>query len=134
MLSEIKHKQAFFFLILLISIGIGVQFFIYKIAIIALFLQWLISTDYKQKVLRIKQNNFGLALIGLFCLYAISFLWSENQVVSIADIVLKSPLLLFPLVIFSQKSLSLKQLNQVFLLFAFGSVLINLICFTDAYL
>ena len=133
MLTETKNTKLFFYLILAISIGIGLQTALYKAAIIVLFIQWLSSTDYYQKALKIKQNNLALALICFFCFYAISFFWSENETVAITDTILKLPLIILPLIIFSQKSLTQKQLNKVFLFFSIGSVIINLICLTDAY-
>ena len=76
MLSFIKDKQIYFFLLLLISIGGGLQSVIYKIAIIALLLQWVLTGDYKQKFIKLKQNNFAVGLIGLYFLYAISFFFA----------------------------------------------------------
>ena len=61
----IKERQVYFWLLLLISIGIGLQVVIYKIAIIALLLQWLLGLGYKDKITMLKHNNFGVGLIIL---------------------------------------------------------------------
>lgn len=133
MLAETIKKKIFFYLILAISIGIVLQTALYKAAIIALFIQWLLRTDNYQKALKIKQNILALGLICFFCFYAISFFWSENETVAITDTILKLPLIILPLIIFSQKSLTSKQLNTVFIFFSVGSVIINLTCLLDAY-
>jgi O-antigen ligase len=117
-----------------LSIGIGSQTIIYKIAIIALLLQWAISKGFKQKFIDLKQNNSALLLIGFYFLFSISFFWSDNNVLAFKDIILKLPLLILPLVILSQESLSVKKLNLVFFSFALSSVFLNLYCFFEAYL
>ncbi len=133
MLSFFTNKQVYFYLLLLVAIGIALQSMIYKLAIIALLLQWLIGGEYKQKILKLRQNNFGLGLIGLYFLFAISFFWSDNKAVSVIDFVVKSPLLILPLIILSQKKLSVKQINQVFFFFALSSCVLNLFCLGDAF-
>lgn len=133
MLSFIKDKQIYFWLLLLTSIGIGLQVVIYKIAIIALLLQWLLELGYKQKIATLKNNNFGIGLTLLYLLYVISILWSDNKEVAILDIILKSPLLIFPLVVLSQRPLSVKLTNQILLSFALSSVCLNLFCLGSSY-
>lgn len=133
MLLFIKEKQIYFWLLLLISIGIGLQVVIYKIAIIALLLQWLLGLGYKHKIIMLKHNNFGVGLIVFYLLYATSFFWSENKEVAIIDMILKTPLLVFPLVILSQKPLPAKLTNQMFLSFALSSLGLNLFCLGSSY-
>ena len=133
MLSFIKDKQTYFFLLLLVSIGVGLQSVIYKIAIIALLLQWILTADYKQKFIKLKQNNFAVGLIGLYFLYAISFFWSDNEAAAVFDMILKTPLLILPLVVFSQSPFSAKQINQLLLSFALSILVLNLFCLGDAY-
>lgn len=133
MSSFLKHPQVYFFLILLVSIGIAIQSVIYKIAIFGLLLQWLITQDYKHKILKLKNNRFAVGLMLLYVFYAISFFWSDNRDVAIVDIILKVPVLIFPFIIFSQQILSTRQINQVFFAFSVSSLAINLFCFGDAY-
>lgn len=133
MLSIFKYNQVYFFLILLVSIGIGLQVVIYKIAIFGLLLQWLIGQNYKDKILQLTSNRFAVGLIAFFVLYTISFFWSENKDVAIIDIILKTPILILPFIILSQDALSVKQKNQVFLSFSLASLFLNLYCLADAY-
>jgi len=131
-LSFLKDRQTYFYLLLLVSVGIGLQSVIYKVAIIGLLLQWIIQGEYKQKLTGVVKNNLAASLIGLYFFLAISFFWSENKIVAITDAMLKLPLVIFPLVILSQKRLSAKEINQVFLAFALSSCLLNLFCMWDA--
>ena len=133
--SLIKSEKIYFYLLLLVSAGIGLQVFIYKIAIIALFLQWILNKNFKQKFLIIKANNYAIGLIFFYLLYSISLFWSDNVFEAASDIFLKLPLLIFPLIILSKKeSLSSNKINQILLSFALSSVLINLYCLYDAFL
>lgn len=132
MKSLIYDQKTYFFLILLVSIGIGLQNLIYKIAIIALLLQWILIGNYRKKLIKLSKDNFAIGLMCLYFLYAISFFWSANEIVAIDDIILKSPFLVFPLVISSVKNLTIKQLDIVFLSFSFTSLLLNLFCFGNA--
>lgn len=129
----IKSEKVYFFLLLLVSFGIGLQVVAYKIAIIALLLQWILNRNFKEKFLTLKSNYYAIGLISIYLLYTISFFWSDNAEIAFVDIILKSPLLIFPLIILSKKNLTIKQINQILLSFALSSVLINLYCFCDAY-
>ena len=134
MKTLIKSDKIYFYLLLLLSAGIGLQVVAYKIAIITLLLQWILDKNFKQKFLILKANNYAIGLIFVYLLYAISLFWSDNISEAASDIFLKSPLLIFPLVMLSkQESLSAYKINQILLSFALSSVLINLYCLCDAY-
>ncbi len=132
MKSLICDQKTYFFLILLVSIGIGLQSLIYKIATIALLLQWILCANYRHKLIKLRKDNFAIGFIGLYFLYAISYFWSANDMVAVDDIILKSPFLIFPLVILSVNNLTNKQFDIVFLSFSLTSLLLNLFCFGSA--
>ena len=133
MLNFIKDKKTYFFLLLLLSIGIGLQIILYKIIIIALLLQWLLSVDYNKKLINLKNNTLTVGLIAFYLLYTVSYFWSDNKDVALYEIIFKSPLLILPLVVLSNYQLSSKKINYIFLSFAFSNLLLNLICLIDAY-
>ena len=132
MQSLIRSKQTYFYLLLLCSIGIGLQIVLYKIAIIALLLQWLISAGFKQKMIKLRENNLAVGMISLYFLYTLSLLWSDNIEFGLNDLFLKSPILILSLIIASQESLIKKQINQILLSFALSSFILNIYCLTDA--
>jgi len=133
MLSFIKSKQVYFYLLLLCSVGIGLQIALYKIAIIALLLQWILGANFKSKLDKLKANNFGIIFIILYLLYALSLIWSDNVSVALTDLLLKSPMFILPLVILSQSTLTNKQINSILLSFVLSSIALNLYCLVDAY-
>ena len=113
-------------------IGIGFQIVIYKVALCALFLNWIFTTKFKKVIQSISSNSFFLAFIIFYILYALSFFWSENQSFAIADLVLKIPILILPLIMLSHEPLSIKEINKLLLAFSLSVIVLNCYCFFDA--
>ena len=133
MQSLYRSKQIYFYLLLLCSIGIGLQLAIYKIAIIGLLLQWIISAGFEQKMIKLRENAFAVGMIALYFLYTLSLFWSDNLEYALTDLFLKSPILILSLIVASQDRLLKKQTNTILLSFALSSLLLNFFCLTDAY-
>jgi len=132
-MSIIRSKRFYYLLLVLCSIGLGLQIFLYKVAIIALILQWIFTFEYKQKISKIWKNNFILGWMSLFFLYAGSLFWTDNIPFALTDLLLKSPILTLPLVIGSQDKLTTTQTNSILLSFALSVLALNLFCAIDAY-
>ena len=113
-------------------IGIGFQIVIYKVALCALFLNWIFTTKFKKVIQSISSNSFFLAFIIFYILYALSFFWSENQSFAIADLVLKIPIFFLPLIMLSHEPLSIKEINKLLLAFSLSVISLNCFCFFDA--
>ena len=133
-MSIIRSKRLYYLLLVLCSIGLGLQIFLYKVAIIALILQWIFTFEYKQKISKIWKNNFTLGWMSLFFLYAGSLFWTDNIPFALTDLLLKSPILTLPLVIGSQDKLTTRQTNSILLSFALSVLALNLFCSVGAYL
>ena len=132
-MSIIRSKRLYYLLLVLCSIGLGLQIFLYKVAIIALILQWIFTFEYKQKISKIWKNNFTLGWMSLFFLYAGSLFWTDNIPFALNDLLLKSPLFILPLVIGSQDKLTTRQTNSILLSFALSILALNLFCTVNAY-
>jgi len=129
----VNSKRLYFLLLALCSIGIGLQIVLYKVAIIALILHWIFTFEYKQKIHKIRGNNFMLGWMALFFLYAGSLFWTDNIPFALTDLLLKSPLFILPLVIGSQDKLTTRQTNSILLSFALSILALNLFCTVNAY-
>jgi len=130
----INSEKIFFFLLIICSFGIGLQSDIYKYAIIALLLQWLLSLDFSNKFQKLKQNKFALLLIFFYVFYAISFFWSDNISIALTDLLLKIPILLFPLILASSQPLNKHQINKILLVFCISSLFVNFYALGNACL
>lgn len=133
MRSIVNSKRLYLLLLILCSIGIGLQIFLYKVAIIALLLHWVFTFEYKQKINKIRKNNLALGWIALFFLYAVSLFWTDNIPLALTDLLLKSPLFILPLVIASQDKLTTREIYIILLSFALSILALNLFCSVNAY-
>ena len=129
---SINKQQCYFILLTILVVGIGFQIVIYKVALFALFLHWILTTKFQIVIQSIWRNSFLLAFIIFYMLYALSFFWSENQSFAIDDLVLKIPILILPLIMLSNEPLSIKDINKLLLAFALSVILLNCYCFFDA--
>ena len=134
MISSSFFEKIYYKLLLIISIGIGLQISVYKIGLIALFLACIFHENFFRRFYNLKINKYAIVLLGIFFLYLMSLLWSENYVFAIKDLILKSPLLLFPLILSTQHKINRNQQNNIFLGFLISSLVINIVCFVLAFL
>mgnify|MGYP000023312926 FL=1 len=130
---SINKKNVYFILLTIFVVGIAFQIVIYKVALCALFLHWIFTTKFQTVIQSISSNSFFLAFIIFYILYAVSFFWSENQSFAIADLVLKIPILILPLIMLSNKPLSIKEINKLLMVFALSVISLNCYCFFDAF-
>lgn len=108
-------------------------------ALLALFLLiWLIEGDFKAKFQRIGNNKLWFpfcAATGLYLLYVVGLLYSSNLDFGRKDILLKLPLLLFPLLIFTlnPKVWKDKIVQNLLFTFALGSLATLLISLVNSF-
>jgi len=132
-LIQKKHfNTTAYYLLLIIAFGIGTQTVLYKVGIIFLLFLWLFSSSLKETINELRLNKQIVSLILVYALYVVSFLWSTDISFAYKDLLLKSPLLLFPL-IFSSIRLSKIQFLNVILIFVIASFLINLASIINSF-
>ena len=93
-----------------------------------LLLMWLIHGKFSKKFSLLKTNGFLFPFIlctGLYGLYLLGMLYSENRAFGWNDLLLKLPLLLFPFIIFTLNSdyWSKKQVQRLLQFFVLGNVI-----------
>jgi len=97
-------------------------------SVIALMLLlWLIQGNFSHKFNALKTNKLLLPFIfctGLYVLYVLGLLYSENLVFGLKDLLLKLPLLLFPFIIFTINSdnWSKKNTQRILQFFVLGNM------------
>lgn len=91
---------------------------------------WLFSGDLKNKFRRFLKNKSAVLFAALYLLYCIGFFYSENTNAALTDLLLKIPLLLFPLVFAGNST----PINKSFFLrsFLFSVLLSALFCLIRA--
>ena len=73
------------------------------------------------KIKKFINNPYAILLSGLYIIYLISILYSENKEYAYTDLLLKLPLLLFPLFLSTTDSLNNSQYKSVLRTFAIST-------------
>ena len=73
-----------------------------------------------------------MVLVLFYFFYCLSFFWSLEKDFAKVDLILKSPLLILPLILGTIKLKDKKQYNYILLSFAYSSLALNFYCFFKA--
>ncbi len=132
MLPAIWHRYIFLFG--LIGLAAGMLFGTVPTSIpqIILAANWLLEKDFSWKWQQLKNNRIFWVLISLFVLHLFGMIYTENVQRGLDDLRNKIPLLVLPLILFSTKPLSYKELKLLFGFF-FLSVFVSSICCYAVY-
>ncbi len=93
---------------------------------------WLLEKNYKHKFYLLKANKIFWVLVSLYLLHVIGMLYTQDTQHGLDDLRNKLPLLTLPLLLFSTKPLSQKELRLLFGFF-FLSVLVSSFCCYAVY-
>jgi O-antigen ligase len=104
-----------------------------------LLLIWLIEGDFHNKLRRLKNNHFlfvTILCIGLYFLYLVGLSYSKNLPFGLSDLLLKLPLLLFPVIIFTLNPLhwTKKKIETLLKLFVLGSLITMIISIVHSWI
>lgn len=111
--------------------GLLLSKIILSLSLMAMLLNLLILADFKNYVVQIKANKTILWILGFYLLHLISLIWSNDLSYGFADIRIKIPLLILPLVFASKpvKSSDLKWILIPFSITATITTLVNYVCY-----
>ena len=123
------HWHRYIFLFGLIGLAAGMMFGTVPTSIpqIILASNWLLEGNFSWKWRQLKSNKVFWLLASLFILHVTGMLYTDNIRRGLDDLRTKIPLLTLPLILFSTKTLSVKELKLVFGVF-FLSVFTSSIC------
>ncbi|MDR2410884.1 MAG: O-antigen ligase family protein [Bacteroidales bacterium] len=104
-----------------------------------LLLIWLIEGDFSHKLRRLKDNKLLFAsvlCIGLYFLYLVGLLYSKNLEFGLSDLLLKLPLLIFPVIIFTLNPdyWTKKKVETLLKLFVLGSLITLIISIVHSWI
>ena len=96
-------------------------------AVELVFLLWLLEGGYVAKFKTLYSNKGALLFLGLYALYAMGMLYTQNTVNGLFDLVLKLSMVVFPLIMLSGTAMIDRvKLNRVLLSFVIGCLAICL--------
>jgi O-antigen ligase len=123
---EIASKVLFFLALLLTFVFIVAKNFV-PLLIGLMVICWLAESSFKQKWENLKKNNSILYFIPLYFLYLAGLSYSDNTVYGWLDIVLKLPILIFPLLFFSSETVKHKNFTRhILTVFIIGNFIVTL--------
>jgi len=99
-----------------------------SVAQFILFGNWLLEGKFRWKLQTLKSNRVFWVLASLYLLHLAGLLYTDSMYWALRDLRIKIPLLLLPLVFFSSRPLSLKELHNLLYLFVTGIVLSSFWC------
>jgi hypothetical protein len=133
MFSPLWHRNIYIFGLfsLIISMLFGAA--LISISQSILVANWLLEKNFKEKWAILRHNLVFWIIISLFLLHLIGLLYTDNLSFGIKDVWVKFPLLIIPLVLFSTKPISEKELKILFGVFIASVFFSSIYCYL-AYL
>jgi len=122
-MSSNLSSKLFLYSLLFIALTIPFQwkYLPFSVGITMLGLVWFFGGNLTQKIKKFAKNPYAILLSGLYIIYLISILYSENKEYAYTDLLLKLPLLLFPLFLSTTDSLNNSQYKSVLRTFAIST-------------
>ncbi|MBI3520729.1 MAG: O-antigen ligase family protein [Bacteroidetes bacterium] len=129
MLPALWHRYIFLFG--LIGLAAGMLFGTVPTSIpqIILAANWLLEKNFSYKWQQLKSTKIFWVLASLFLLHLAGMLYTQNIPRGLDDLRNKLPLLVLPLILFSTKPLSAKELRLLFGFFFFSVFVSSICCF-----
>ena len=134
-MSSSFSSKLHYFSLLYIAFTIPFQwkYLPFSAGIIFLVLIWIIDGKLFQKLKIAIRNRFTILFSGLYLLYLISLLYSENKEYAYTDLLLKLPLFLIPIIFSSSKKLNKLQFILVLKIFAISTFIAAFTTFFIGY-
>lgn len=121
----------YIFTIALFGVCVGLPFnkVVLSVSGMLLAANWIVEGGFKQKFHNFKEQKVGFLLVFIFLFSAVTLFYSENSVYGLADLRIKLPILLFPIVILSSPVLAKRIYLYLLLCFVFTVCLVTVINF-----
>ena len=99
-----------------------------------LVINWIIEGNFKTKWQQLKSSKIFWILLSVFLIHVIGVIYSHNLKDALQDLQINVPLLLLPVVFFSTKPSSLKELHLILYSFLAGCIINTLWCFIYSFM
>jgi hypothetical protein len=131
LLPQKYHYYIYIFALIILVIGLPLSKFLMSLSQIVLVCNWFLEGNLKNKIVNFWKNRPALILSSLMLLHFIGLIYSSDYVYAFADIRVKGPLLILPLIISTSQPLSKKLFNSVLQLLVasviFGTIVSSLV-------
>jgi hypothetical protein len=134
MLKTLRSKQLPDFFLCVIAFLIPFPFIYGAVAIVLLFITWLLQSDFKSTFINLKNRKMLWVWIAYFLLHAVSYTYSDNKDQSLFDVQTKLSILLLPIIIGAGMNIQKPLLERIMFFFVCGTTAVAIICMTKATL
>jgi hypothetical protein len=126
------HQSVYFWGLVLLCVSLPVSNYFMSVALLLLSFNWIVEGDFERKWRILINRKSLLAIMSVYLLHVIGFLYSTDYRYAIHDLKIKLPLLVLPLIIGTSEKISIRKL-KIILQFFIASVFVATIISTVAY-
>jgi hypothetical protein len=123
-----SRKTIYYFLLLLIAVGIPLSKFLLSVAIILISILWIADKNFFSKLKTVFQKPSVWLLVSIYFIHIIGLIFTSDFSYGLKDLRIKLPLLVFPLIIGTSPSLNFKELKILIYVFITALLLNTLYC------
>lgn len=134
MLPDKTNRIIYIYTVYLVAIGIMLGSAASNASQFILLVGWLVGGNFKNKFLLLKSNMVFWYLAAVYFFHLVGLLYTSDMNWGVLETHTKVPLLLAPLVFFTNAPLSYQELKRVLYFFIAGCVINTLWCLTYAFI
>lgn len=126
------HRLVYFWGLVLLTVSLPVSNYFMSVALFVVSANWLVEGDFTRKWKILIKRKSLLAILSVYLLHVIGFLYSTDYQYAIHDLRIKLPLFVLPLVVGTSERISVRKL-KIILQFFIASVFVATMISTVAY-
>lgn len=128
-LKNISHQKIYYWLLVITTISLPTSKGVMSIVPFLLLLNWILEGDLKNKFRKVFTESSIWLPISIFIIYLLGLLWSDSIKWGLHDLKIQIPLLIFPLVVGTTKSIEKNQIKKILQIFILATVFASLCSF-----
>jgi len=133
-INKPKLEYYIFNLTVLLAFLTPFHFKFNTIPVMLMLLCWVLSGNFKEKIKKLYNAKVPLLFMSLYVVYFISLSWSDNYDEAFFHLFMKSPILIFPLILCSTFLNKPFSQSPIFKGFIIGCLLASLTCIINAFI
>jgi O-antigen ligase len=122
LLPDHQHRNLTFIGLALVAIGLPLSVFLMSVGQFVLIGNWLLERDHRRRLRQFVTDPLSMVLSSVWLAHLVGVLWAPDTAAALADVRVKLPLVLLPLVLFTSRMPEPARLRQVLYLFVLATV------------
>jgi len=122
LLPDHQHRNLTFIGLALVAVGLPLSVFLMSVGQFVLIGNWLLERDHLRRLRQFVTEPLSLVLSSVWLVHLAGVLWAPDTAAALADVRVKLPLVVLPLVLFTSRMPEPFRLRQVLYLFVLATV------------